>query len=1351
MPMTRVEGGMASPVGASHAATQSLLATEGVLDCAVAERVTAAGERILVGYVVADDPWPLHRDAAISGPDALPEVIIRVPCLPLTELGAVDYARLAATALVDDALRDRAESMVRAFPAVEDVLVTDAIATAPVLHLADLMPGWQSRTQVEGAVAPRSADAHPAEATAVPSVVHGAPPLGTEAATRVLPDVLRDAVSRGAAAGMTYIESTGEVHQPYPALCAAAERVLGGLRASGLEPGDSVVLQLPRDRDFFTVYWGCVLGGFIPAPLAVPQHYLPGSGGAVKLQNVVDLLGRAVVVTTESLAPAIRALDGLRVLSAEGLDACPPDKTWHQGAPDDVAMLLLTSGSTGVPKAVTQTHKALLSLSAGLAQASGFSGRDVALNWLPPDHVGSIVMSHLAFVCVGASQVHVQTDYVLEDPLRWLDLIDRHRATYTWAPNFAYGLVNDRAAEIAVRRWDLRSMRFAVNGGEAIVARTARRFLHLLAPHGLPGTAIRPAWGMSETCSAVLLSHDFTLDSTSDDDQFVAVGRLIPGVSARIVDDRDVPVPQGSTGQLQVRGACVTRGYLNNAQATADAAAGDGWFRTGDLARVAAGSFTITGREKGVIIINGVNYHAHEIEAVIEDLEHVSPSFVAAFPVRERGAQTDALAVALHSDASGDAALSALLRQIRTMLRERIGVHVSYLLPVERDEIPKTGIGKIQHAALTRRFAEGGFDETVRRVDRLLETGDTLPNWFYRPVWRRCEAECDHRPGPGTSLVLLTPHSSLARALQDQARADGVRCATVDPASPRHLARVVGAMPESRGAVIVLRDASPPEAGTVGAGVTNAASLLQLVQALATAPGAESRTVRLLVAEGGVQQVEPGDVTDPARALSLGILRTVPQEYPRIACRHVDLGTADPGIAARALLAELADARDEPEVAYRGGRRWVRRIERHAPTPDAGVPPFGPIPGFYLITGGLGGIGGEIARRILTAWRVPVLLLGRRSLEADAERRALFASLQSLGQVHYDAVDVADPAALAAAVNAAARRWARPLGGVLHFAGEFAHRPLAAETPESLAASCRGKVEGAWALHRLLQNHPDAVFIASSSINGYFGGHGAGAYAAANAYLDALVRHRNVELARPSYSLAWSLWDEVGMSRGLGLRDPAWRRGYYAITLPQGMASLQAALAGEPAHLLIGLDGGNEHVQRHSADAVAPVSLTAYCVLGDGEAPPTTVPLHDRFGTPVSLGVEVVVDLTPVRARAGVRSDTEPGDTPDLEATGLARTITGIWRDLLPSARIGPDDNFFDLGGNSLLIATASRRLRDALKREVPLTVLYRHPTLRQLTAHLAEAAADAPELQESTTRGGSRRQKVLQRKRRRE
>jgi acyl-CoA synthetase (AMP-forming)/AMP-acid ligase II/NADP-dependent 3-hydroxy acid dehydrogenase YdfG len=1325
--------GTGAPGGGPHTAARALLlAQPGVLDGTVAERVTAAGERVLVGYVVADDPWQFRRPDAVSPNAGLPDLIVRVPFLPLTDDGAIDLATLSAMPSIDDELCQRAENLIRDLAGLREVRVTRDVAGEPLLRVADLVPASHAAPEPGADTAAREPGA--TGSPSAPSVASGGPLVAGAAAPRLLPDMLRIAASREPPRGITYVDGVTEIHQSYRELSNTAERVMAGLRAAGLRPGQYVILQLVRGEDFLAAYWGCVLGGFVPAALAVPAAFDAAGTALAKLRNVAALLEQATVITTESIAAEIRRIPALPVLTLETLSAHEPDTQWHVASPSDLAMLLLTSGSTGVPKAVTQTHEALLARSAGMALACDFSHEDVSLNWLPLDHVGGIVMSHLAFGYVGAAQVQVATDFVLQDPLRWLDLIDRFRVSYTWAPNFAFGLVSDRAADVTGRQWDLSCMRFALNGGEAVVARTARRFLKLLAPYGLPGTAMRPAWGMSETCSGVMVSNDFHLDTTSDDDHFVEVGRLIPGVTARLVNEHEEPVPEGSVGRLQVHGTCITRGYLNNAEATTDSVTSEGWLWTGDLARMVDGRFTITGREKGVIIINGANYHAHEIEAVVEEVGGVAHSYVAAFPVRERGGETDALALALHLEVEGDEALAGVLRHVRAIVRERIGVPVSYLLLVEREEIPKTGIGKIQHAALTRRFLAGGFEDAVRRSDHLLKAGDTLPSWFYRTTWRRRDVAPDSDIA-GIKLVVLAADSPLSSAVLEQARTAGHQAQFVDAKAPGHVAGVMRALSTGPAALIVLRDPSSSAEGQASGAVDAVVSLLPLLRAL----GELDHQVRVVVAEHRVHHVQPGDVIDPDRSLLLGVLRTLPQEHPHLACRHVDTGSGAAAATAARLLDELADHADEPEVAYRDGGRWVRRIARTPPAPTRGA--VVNEAGFLVVTGGLGGIAVEVARLALSQWRVPVLLLGRRSLEDDSERAGLLASLQSMGEVAYAAVDVAEPVQLAEAVADAGRRWQRPLAGVVHMAGAYAHRPLAAETPESFADICRGKVDGARALHQLLEAHPGAVFIASSSINGYFGGYGAGAYAAANAYLDALVQHRNIECDRPSWSLAWSLWNEVGMSRGLGLRDPAWRRGYHAITPGQGIASLRAVLAGQPGHVLIGLDGGNPRIRRHGMDDRT-ASLVAYCAAQDGRVLPPSLPLNDRFGAAVPVRTEMVADIATVGTTSGAAAA-------GWEATPVERTLGEIWRELLATDRIGPDDNFFDLGGNSLLIATASRRLRDALQREVPLTAIYRYPTLRQLAAHLSDPpVTDAPELQESATRGGTRRQKVLQRKR---
>jgi acyl-CoA synthetase (AMP-forming)/AMP-acid ligase II len=269
------------------------------------------------------------------------------------------------------------------------------------------------------------------------------------------------------------------------------------------------------------------------------------------------MLGKPLVLTSASLAPKIRGLSKLlnlenfQVETIDKLRDCEPDFNWHSSQPEDLAILLLTSGSTGTPKAVMQSHSSLIGRCAGTALMNSFTQEDISLNWFPLDHVGGIIMFHVRDVYLGCEQIHAPTELVLQQPTRWLDWISHYRATITWAPNFAYGLINEQLETLltqATPRWDLSEMRFILNAGEAIVVKTARRFLQLLTSYQLPALAMHPAWGMSETSSGVTYSHSFLLNSTTDEQKFVEVGAPIPGIAMRIVDAQNQVVEEETIG-----------------------------------------------------------------------------------------------------------------------------------------------------------------------------------------------------------------------------------------------------------------------------------------------------------------------------------------------------------------------------------------------------------------------------------------------------------------------------------------------------------------------------------------------------------------------------------------------------------------------------------------------------------------------------------------------------------------------------------------------------------------------------------------------------------------------------------
>ncbi len=1103
--------------------------------------------------------------------------------------------------------------------------------------------------------------------------------------------------------GIIYLDGAGQERlQTYPELFEEAVCILAGLQDRGLQPGQTVIFQFEHNRDFIPAFWACALGGFVPVPVSIAPTYEQPHSILAKLRNAWSMLGAPPVLAGAALAPRLEAfagregMAGFTVLAVDQLRRHAPAQHCHAARPDDLALLLLTSGSTGLPKAVRQTHRRLLAWAAGVAQACEFDHRDVSINWMPLDHVGGLVMFHLRDVVAGCGQVHAPTEIVLQRPLVWLDWIERFRATITWAPNFAFGLINEQAAEVARGRWNLSSMRFILNGGEAIVSRTARRFLGILAPHGLPATAMRPAWGMSETSSGVTYSRCFTLAATRDEDPFVEVGSPIPGVQLRIVDQDDAPMPEGKSGRLQIRGVSITEGYHENPEANQKAFTDDGWFITGDLGMIRQGRLTITGREKDVIIINGVNFYSHEIEAVVEEIEGVEVSFTAACAIRRPGENTDCIAI-FFAPAAGAIQLGELIRTIRTTVARKEGVTPDFIVPLPKTDIPKTAIGKIQRSQLKERFEQGAFAGALARAAQASAVPRPDSALYYK-AWTGAPAGPAALPA-GSRVLIFADEAGLGDRLAVQLRADGHACVMVrsgrefggtitegfriDPSTTSDYQRLASACAGgNRGFTHVVHAwaceaaAEPASAGEL-AGRQDRGSL-SLLRWLRTWPApSENAPLRLMVVTRRLQAVSAGDPTDWIHSPLFGVTRTIPHEFAALNCAHLDLEGEKPDDDLAAMRAELA-GRGSGEAAWRGGKRFAPVLRR---VPDGAAPdaPAFRRGGIYLLTGGLGGMGSVVARRLAERYQARLLLLGR------APRSARLAPCQALEQagaeVQYEAGELTDPAFVQDAIAGAARRWGRPLDGVLHLAGEYHEAPLEEESDEGFLALLKAKLFGAWALHRAVRENPDCFFVHFSSVSSHFSALGLGGYVAANAGLDALACHQR-GAGRRSCSLAWSIWSETGMARGYAREaiEAAATRGFRLLRPDEGADLLEQGLRGGQTQVLIGLDANNRTLHRYFDPQE--ISAASASAAADGHVAP--------------------------------RNEVE-------------RKIARIWEEILSVPAVGVKDNFFELGGRSLVAARLFARIEKDLGHKLPLATLYQASTVEKLAALVGASAGSAP------------------------
>jgi amino acid adenylation domain-containing protein len=1378
-----------------------------VEDCVVVARQTETDGTCLACYVVASGPFSAERlqsrlKARLPA-YMLPRAFIPVSTLPLKTNGQIDEQALASVEVIDADLARRWEEALRALPEIDKaaVVIHPQTTHLPPLHLSDLLPEGKAATPATaddarhkssaGHAEPARADKH------APAFSDGGTLTIPASAPRTLTDALIQTATLYKDKGIVYVQSDGtRLFKTYASLEEDARRILTGLRESGLRAGDSAILQIPSLADHFPALWACLLGGLRPVTVAVAPSYEEENAIVNKLLNVWKLLGRPPILTSDALRGSLSALkrvqptEELRVLSVSQMLQRPPAEQIHQSYPEEVAFLQLTSGSTGIPKCIQITHQGIIRHIHAAQQFNSYRPEDVSLNWLPMDHVVPVLTCHFKDTYLGCQQIAVSTNVVLAHALTWLDLIEEYRVTHTWSPNFGFKLVSDSLTKNKGKRWDLSSMKFFMNAGEQVTLPVIREFLELVAPFGVSMQAMQPAFGMAEVCTCMTYQNQFDCETgvhrivksslggqlkhASRDEteaiEFIDLGGPVPGVQIRITDPDNQLLAEGVIGRLQIKGGVVTPGYLNNEAANAEAFVGDGWFNSGDLGFIQGGRLVLTGREKELIIINGANFYCYEIEDVVNQIDGVEPTYVAACGFNDPTTGTEGLAIFFVPGTDGIDEQVEIIKAIRTKVTQNLGINPAQVVPVAKHEFPKTTSGKIQRTKLKGLLAAGHFRALLRVIDIRLENANTLPDWFYQKVWRRRRGTAGAaRKQPGTHLLFVDRHG-LGAFLCDELRRQGNCCISVepgadfarpdarsfriDPQDADHYRRLFDSLradgveikqilhlwnyDETEGEVDIKMLEQAEQYGVY--------SLLFLTQALANARDAH-RSVRMHVVTNHAQAVSPDDAVACEKSSTTGLLKTIPQEMPWLTCSQVDLQTDRLEVNGAHVLNELRLLPGEQQVAYRNGERWVPRLDKvdFAQAAKLERLPF-KQGGIYLLSGGLGGVGAEIAKYLLERHQARLLIVGRTSLpersawqaqleRADtvAQRIQAYISLEQLGgEIIYRAADVCDLKQLERVVEEARSHWGGDLDGVLHLAGGFDERTLVEETRESACAVMRPKVLGTWALHQLIKDKPEAVFISFSSVNSFFGGVRAGAYAAANSFLEGFTHWQRKCGRSKSYCFHWSQWDEIGLSRNYKMKELSRSRGYQAISPTQGLQSFLAGLHHGQAQLFIGLDGSKLHIRRHFIDGpYSTQKLTAYYSTGDAAlsvAGLQVARVHDLFRKRSVCDFLQVKEM-PLNAAGEIDRErllSEDAASPVsrrrvMPRTELEHKLARVWQDVLGVPRVSIHDNFFELGGHSLLAVRLIFQIRDALQVEFPLDKMIEAPNIAGMSRWIQE------------------------------
>lgn len=457
---------------------------------------------------------------------------------------------------------------------------------------------------------------------------------------KTLNDVLTRAAFHAPDRGVTFIEDNGdEKWLSYAEKLLEAKSFLAGLQEKGVKKGDKIILQIGDKYKFTIAFWGALLGGIIPAPVASSFSLDPNKKNFEKLVYIWNLLDKPYIAT-DYLPPSFNkgltladspehsilkkhdALD-IQALDFETFPRNAEDAHIEKVTPEDIAFLQFTSGSTGNPKGVILTHGNLVANVHSIVEASEMTASDITINWMPFYHDMGLIGSYLTAILSMMNSLQMSPFAFIKRPELLLKKISEHKATLLGTPNFGLKRILEKLDDEALSKYDLSSMRLIYNGAEPISIPFVHQFLaKMIKFTGLKEEHVMfPVYGMAEACLGVAFpqvgntfhyhcidrnsvgvgdSIRFVPEQSAEAVCFAEEGFPVSGLEIRIVDDNDNVLNEEVIGHVQMRGPNVTQGYYKNPEATRYLKCGD-WARTGDIGFVRDQRLTITGRSKDII------------------------------------------------------------------------------------------------------------------------------------------------------------------------------------------------------------------------------------------------------------------------------------------------------------------------------------------------------------------------------------------------------------------------------------------------------------------------------------------------------------------------------------------------------------------------------------------------------------------------------------------------------------------------------------------------------------------------------------------------------------------------------
>jgi fatty-acyl-CoA synthase len=514
-------------------------------------------------------------------------------------------------------------------------------------------------------------------------------------------------------------------------LSMSKEKALKLMTVANNEP---VLIEGSNSVEFLTNFFGVMMSGNIPVPVTT-NLWINDERYKEIIKSIKETTEANILLGGSSIKGLIEDLDLLLISKDNWSSLQKREKPLYRPKPNDIAFIQFSSGSTGNPKGVVLRHKHVL---ANLRQITNEIHNDElgnnVITWLPVHHdmglIGGILVPY-----INQYEVFVMTPYEFAvNPNKWLKVISNNSGNIVVAPNSGYHMATKRVRSKVLEKLDLSCVRIALCGAEPINYKTLENFYHTFKSTGFKREAFVPCYGMAENTLAISFHRNteaFKVDSISKDAMlkeqrainniqgqdklhFVSCGKPLDDIQVRILDDNGNELGERQLGNIVIKSPSTTDGYYKREDINKDLFI-DGFLKTGDLGYMVDGELYITGRKKDLIIVNGLNINAEELESYATTIKEVRAGRLAAFARKD--SNTDSEKVHLVIETRKD--LKYFKEAERNKLRIKISKEISSFIPVKEDQITivapgtiqKTTSGKVQRSKMRDLYEKGRIEK----------------------------------------------------------------------------------------------------------------------------------------------------------------------------------------------------------------------------------------------------------------------------------------------------------------------------------------------------------------------------------------------------------------------------------------------------------------------------------------------------------------------------------------------------------------------------------------------------------------------------------------------------------------